>query len=40
MGHLRRIRRHSGQLSRPPDPPTGPSGPERMELQMSELEGH
>ena len=38
MGHLRRIRRHSGKFSQPRGRPTGPGGPERIELEISELE--
>jgi transposase len=38
MGHLRRIRRHSGKLRRAQGRPTGQGNPERFELEMSELE--
>ena len=38
MGNLRRIRKQTSKISRPPAKPTGPGGPERIELEMSELE--
>ncbi len=38
MGHLRRMRRHSGKLRRSQGKPTGQGNPERIELEMSELE--